>query len=142
VKVPISTVEESVVCQFLGEKQLQEQKVRMAKIALGIHLESSVNEIQYSIRSLNDRLTAQQSLLHELQQFYENTTTKAELHAAMACLTYKNMGLALPSNSLHDIIKDKFAKSEQIRPSEVKGYLANPFEALASMGKFPFSLLT
>jgi hypothetical protein len=111
------------------------KEVRMAKIALGIHLESSVHEMQYSIRCINDRLTAQQSLLNELQQFSQSTTTKAELHAAMACLTYKNMGLALPSNSLHDIIKDKFANSEHIRPSEVKGYLANPFEALASMGK-------
>jgi hypothetical protein len=105
------------------------------KIAMGMYLEATVHDIQYNIQSINERLSYQQTLLHDLQQFSQTTTTKAELHAAMACLTYKNMGLALPKDSLNEIITNKFSKSEQIRPSEVKGYLANPFEALASMGK-------
>lgn len=108
----------------------------MEKIAIGLHLQATVHDLQYQFRCMNERLTEQQVLLNEIQQFNQTTTTKAELHAAMACLTYKNMGLALPNESLHDIIKDKFAKSEQVRPSEVKGYLANPFEALASMGTY------
>jgi 5'-deoxynucleotidase YfbR-like HD superfamily hydrolase len=105
------------------------------KIAQGMHLEATVHDIQFNIQSINERLLYQQSLLHDLQEFSRTTTTKAELHAAMACLTYKNMGLALPKESLGEIIQNKFAKSEQLRPSEVQGYLANPFEALATMGK-------
>ncbi len=107
----------------------------MSNIAQTISINTTLKEIQFYLSSHTQRLNDHDTLLRELRQHSTTTTTKAELHAVMASLTYKSMGLSLTNETMTEIIQKKCSTMEQIRPSDLQGYLSNPFEALSSMGK-------
>jgi hypothetical protein len=118
----------------------------MTGLASNIYLDRTLKELKFEVRNLHERSTQQSSQIRELYELCEHATSKAELHAAIASLSYKNMG-GVPQDLLVDVITQKFKgkisdgdndfneKGKRVKTADVPAYLSNPFDAIASLCK-------
>eukprot|EP00602_Paraphysomonas_sp_CaronLab_P003553 CAMPEP_0185028650 /NCGR_PEP_ID=MMETSP1103-20130426/14512_1 /TAXON_ID=36769 /ORGANISM="Paraphysomonas bandaiensis, Strain Caron Lab Isolate" /LENGTH=980 /DNA_ID=CAMNT_0027563133 /DNA_START=89 /DNA_END=3028 /DNA_ORIENTATION=+ len=120
-----------------------------ANIALNLHLDSTVKELAFDVKSLLDRVSGHDEQLRELRDVTAHSTTKAELHAVMASLSYKQMNLALPPDTIKDIIGQRFKgklsdeeersspESKRSKQGDISAFLnlSNPLEAIAAMSE-------
>jgi hypothetical protein len=115
-------------------------------IAKTLHLENVVREMVSDVNFVKERSLQHATRIHELFSLLEGTATKAEIHAAVAGLSYKNMGSTLPPEFLSGVINHKFhgqiadentdAQAQQLRhPADLSSYLTNPHDALVAMCK-------
>lgn len=112
-------------------------------IAKGLHIESVVKELISDVNFVKERSLQHSARIHELFSLLEGTATKAEIHAAVAGLSYRNMSSALPAEYLSGVIGSKFhgqiaeedhtPQSLLRQPAELTGYLSNPHDALVAM---------
>lgn len=114
-------------------------------IAKGLHIESVVKELISDVNFVKERSLQHSARIHELFSLLEGTATKAEIHAAVAGLSYRNMSSALPAEYLSGMIGSKFhgqiaeedhtPQSLLRQPAELTGYLSNPHDALVAMSE-------
>lgn len=123
-------------------------------IAKTLHMENVVKGLVSDMNFVKERSLQHAARIHELFSLVEGTATKAEIHAAVAGLTYKNMSSALPAEFLSGVITHKFQgqiadensdlhSQQQLRqPADLGPYLINPHDALVAMCKGILSDLT
>lgn len=85
---------------------------------------------------------SQTNQIRELFAREEMAASKAELHAVMATLTYKQHA-AVTSDALGGAIQEIFQGNvySQNRPllnKEIQAFLANPYESIAVLGAYLF----
>ena len=117
-------------------------------ISKTLHLENVVRELVFDIKFVKERSLQHAERIDELFGLLGGTATKAEVHAAVAGLSYRSMSAALPSEFLSGTINHRFVgkiaddehehshTGQRLRqPTDLGHYLTNPHDALVAMSK-------
>mmetsp|Transcript_8146 Transcript_8146/g.15357 ORF Transcript_8146/g.15357 Transcript_8146/m.15357 type:complete len:759 (-) Transcript_8146:314-2590(-) len=104
-------------------------------IAQALHREMSMSKVDEELRHLRIKSTEQTNQIRELFAREQLAASKAELHAVMASLTYKNRAEGT-SDALGRSIQQIFdgnrrGQNPEQQNKEIQAFLANPYESIA-----------